>query len=747
MADVITRFKLETTQYDSKLRDTAKNLQTYLHTVESGGKSFTNFSQKSIEYARALGQTASGANNLKDKVKDLVGAYNDAAKAYNKLTQEQQQSDFGKALSQSLVQLQQRIKETKQEFYGLGDAAKGGGLFGDGDMMKGIMQVAGGNLVTMGAQWAASLVGDVKECIIQSAELAKQAEGVQIAFKRLGRGDLLDGLREDTHGTVSDLELMKAAVKFKDFKLPVEELGTMLSFAQQKAKDTGQSIDYMVDSIVTGLGRKSLMILDNLGLSAAEIKEKMKETGDMTKAVGKIIREQMSKAGDYVETAADRAAKANVELNNAMLELGNTMQDVLGFSGWDELAKKIKTEVVGAIQFTIETIGEAKAAWNSFMQAIGLQDKPQKNSPSSNKIYPNGTYWESTDADGNVTASGRWLNGKRVQTGVGDVVVYGSQGGSKTKGSNKGGSTKTPKTEEQLINENIQKLTQEYIKASNDRQAAIRNEIKGLQDQLAVIQQLKDEATGKKAVGRLESVDMAAIPFSGFADQTSIFEESKNAIIETIYPLQQMQEELKRLQEEQAKAWNPEQFAAYQTAIENVEGQINQFKGIKKDAKEAANGFNEAATAINSVVGALNAMEDPSLRIAGIIGQAIAQIALGFAQATAADSKYGVFGWIAAITGGMATMISTISAIHSATGYAQGGIVDGKSYSGDNVPIMANAGELVLTRSMQNNLASQLQDNGNGRSYSPSYISGEQIFIALNRYMRRTGRSEIITWK
>ena len=78
----------------------------------------------------------------------------------------------------------------------------------------------------------------------------------------------------------------------------------MLAFAQQKAKDTGQSVDYMVDSIVTGLGRKSLMILDNLGLSAAEVKDKMKETGDMTKAIGEIIREQMAKAGDYVETAA-----------------------------------------------------------------------------------------------------------------------------------------------------------------------------------------------------------------------------------------------------------------------------------------------------------------------------------------------------------------------------------------------------------------------------------------------------------
>jgi hypothetical protein len=78
----------------------------------------------------------------------------------------------------------------------------------------------------------------------------------------------------------------------------------------------------MVDSIVTGLGRKSLMILDNLGLSASEIKDKMAETGDMTKAVGAIIREQMSKAGDYVETAADRAAQANVSLQNKMEELG-----------------------------------------------------------------------------------------------------------------------------------------------------------------------------------------------------------------------------------------------------------------------------------------------------------------------------------------------------------------------------------------------------------------------------------------
>ena len=97
-----------------------------------------------------------------------------------------------------------------------------------------------------------------REAFQRGSELAKQAEGVRLAYQRLGDSSLLDGLREATHNTVSDLELMKAAVKFQDFKLPIEELGTMLAFAQQKAKDTGQSVDYMVDSIVTGLGRKSL---------------------------------------------------------------------------------------------------------------------------------------------------------------------------------------------------------------------------------------------------------------------------------------------------------------------------------------------------------------------------------------------------------------------------------------------------------------------------------------------------------
>jgi hypothetical protein len=58
---------------------------------------------------------------------------------------------------------------------------------------------------------------------------------------------------------------------------------------------------------------------------------------------------------------------------------------------------------------------------------------------------------------------------------------------------------------------------------------------------------------------------------------------------------------------------------------------------------------------------------------------------------------------------------------------------------------MANAGELVLTKAMQANLANQLEGGGMS-GLGPSRISGEQIYITLNRYLKRSGQGELMTW-
>ena len=83
--DVITRFKLETTAFDSKIKQAAKGLSDYSKTATNAGKDFDKFTKSNVEAARALGTMATSSNNAKGKVQELVGAFNDAAKAYNQL--------------------------------------------------------------------------------------------------------------------------------------------------------------------------------------------------------------------------------------------------------------------------------------------------------------------------------------------------------------------------------------------------------------------------------------------------------------------------------------------------------------------------------------------------------------------------------------------------------------------------------------------------------------------------------------
>jgi len=189
----------------------------------------------------------------------------------------------------------------------------------------------------------------VRELTNEGVEMARSADGITHAFSQFGNPELLNQLRTATKGTVGDIELMKAAVKAKDFRIPLEDLGKYLSFAQLKAQQTGQSLDYMVDSIVTGLGRQSPMILDNLGLSAAEISEKTKETGDFMRGVASIVEKSLSEAGPRYISAADRAAQAAVRLQNKQYEVGKALLE------YDELVEgvygRIKIGLLDIIKF------------------------------------------------------------------------------------------------------------------------------------------------------------------------------------------------------------------------------------------------------------------------------------------------------------------------------------------------------------------------------------------------------------
>ena len=119
----------------------------------------------------------------------------------------------------------------------------------------------------------------------------------------------MDALKKATAGTVSELDLMKRAVQANNFQIPVKDLAKLFEFATKRAQQTGQSVDYLVDSIVLGIGRKSPLILDNLGISAVMLRQKLKgvgvemtTVGDIAAAVGEIAEEEMLKSGKVIDT-------------------------------------------------------------------------------------------------------------------------------------------------------------------------------------------------------------------------------------------------------------------------------------------------------------------------------------------------------------------------------------------------------------------------------------------------------------
>lgn len=159
----------------------------------------------------------------------------------------------------------------------------------------------------------------------EAIQLGSRLTNVQDAFNRLDDATLLNNLRKATRGTVTDLELMQQAISAVNLGIDKNQLATYFEFATVRARETGQSVDYLVNSIVTGVGRKSALILDNLGISTLRLSEELQKGGTYAEAVGRIIQEEMAKAGEVVETAAEKQEQLNVELKNQQALLGQQL--------------------------------------------------------------------------------------------------------------------------------------------------------------------------------------------------------------------------------------------------------------------------------------------------------------------------------------------------------------------------------------------------------------------------------------
>lgn len=349
-------------QQSKKLRSENKARLSQMISLEAAGRketeAYRNLKKQYSDTSKEIRTLTSRIGEQTSKI-DILDMSMVQLKKQQKSLQKELDNTVQSLNPEAYGVLEQRLKDVSGRISELKQNAKSFGELASDNTVNGVFL---GNLLTKGAELFSEKVMEFKDSIAElvngGLEMAEQADGVTKAFKDMDQPDLLENLRKATKGTVNDVQLMTAAVKANDFRIPLEDLGKYLEFAQLKAQQTGQSVDYMTDSIVTGLGRKSPLILDNLGISAAEISEKTKETGDFMKAVAEIVDTQLAAAGETYISAADRAAQKTVELQNAQKALGDEILPLK--EQWDDSYADMQLNTISLISWCVKHQGVVK---------------------------------------------------------------------------------------------------------------------------------------------------------------------------------------------------------------------------------------------------------------------------------------------------------------------------------------------------------------------------------------------------
>ena len=183
---------------------------------------------------------------------------------------------------------------------------------------------------------AAGLIREVASVAIEMAKLNGNTEGVERAFNRAfpDSKSLISELTRATHGAVTEFELMQKTLQATNLGVSASRLGVLFEFAAARAQQTGESVDYLTNSIVTGIGRKSIRVIDNLGISAVALKKELggvsattASVGQVTEAVARVAQRELQKMGGYAETSATKVDQLTVSWHNLRVELSRRFEE------------------------------------------------------------------------------------------------------------------------------------------------------------------------------------------------------------------------------------------------------------------------------------------------------------------------------------------------------------------------------------------------------------------------------------
>ena len=711
MANSILKLKVESDEYDAKLKKAAEGIRHLAEVAHKGGGELTGLEKAEIDYIKALGDMETKSRSAAGQARELENAFKELKVIYDQLSDVEKADEGGKALAASLEQIKKRTQEAKaqldsasQSLNDNGQQAQQSSSVLDALASKFTLNIDALKLFDMGLSAVNMALGVAKDAFFNNEEQLDEWGRIVETSQSLYEGFLNALNTGDISGFLSNIGRIEQAAR--DAYDALDALGTFNAFNQINVERTRTGMTESIADFRGGKGSK-----EEVKAAGEAYKKELEDRKRLERdAYLAAVREMAAKRGVNEKDLRDALSGTfgHYQDLKQVMPSGTAQKYVPGLPGMPGRYEEYKVA-----QNDQERLGEALRHLNDTelqsLQALGAQAERTGN--------------EIASVDKQLT---RVLNGR--------------QGGTTTTGTTSRGGSNTMQTELQQNQAEISKLTQEFVilgdsetEASRQRQAEIQKEIELLQQRNGLLGLRAEQAQGRLTLGagdfQRDGLSNNGLFGNSFAADDKAM-DTKGSLGLQLDP------------------------SVLKAAEKDSQTYIDQ---LVKGAKDSEKAWGMAGQAVQGIGAAFAMIDDPAAKAAGTVLQAVASIALGFATASASPAVTSTgWGWLAWVGAGAAALATTIATIHSLTGYAQGGIVDGSaggfvpgsSFSGDNIGnVRLNSGELVLNKAQTNNLANALEGGGMHGMNLSAKVQGEDIIMVIDRTTRRMGRGELLTWK
>jgi len=231
----------------------------------------------------------------------------------------------------------------------------------------------------------------------RSVELSAKFEGIERGFNNLARSagfsaQAFEKFKKATDGTIGSTELMTQAnnAMLLGITDSEDQMAEMFDIAQRLAQALGKDAAFGIESLVTGLGRQSKLMLDNLGImidvekanesyaksldkTASELTDQERKQAFVNEAM-RSAKGLVSDLGEEQLTTADRIARMNASMEEMALAIGEIVVPIF---------EKLEPHLKLALDFwgdylqTTGDVGEETNNMSPLMEALNKEIESQ----------------------------------------------------------------------------------------------------------------------------------------------------------------------------------------------------------------------------------------------------------------------------------------------------------------------------------------------------------------------------------